>query len=53
LLNLILTNREELVGDVKVRGCLGCSDCEMEFRIQRGSRGKKQNRNPGFQESRL
>ena len=40
LLDLILTNREELIGDVKVRGCLGCSDCEMEFRFLRRSRAK-------------
>jgi len=37
LLNRILTNKEGLVGDVKVGGRLGCSDHEMvEFRILRG-----------------
>jgi len=36
LLNLMLTNKEELVEDVKVGGRLGCSDHEMvEFRILR------------------
>ncbi|XP_050769715.1 macrophage immunometabolism regulator-like [Gymnogyps californianus] len=30
LLDLILTNKEGLVGDVKVKGSLGCSDHEME-----------------------
>ena len=29
LLDLLLVNREELVGEVKVGGCLGCSDHEM------------------------
>ncbi|GAB0207135.1 mitochondrial enolase superfamily member 1 [Grus japonensis] len=34
LLDLVLTNKEGLVGDVKVGGSLGCSDHEMvEFRI--------------------
>ncbi|GAB0209149.1 rapamycin-insensitive companion of mTOR-like [Grus japonensis] len=37
LLDLVLTNKEGLVGDVKVGGSLGCSDHEMvEFRILRG-----------------
>lgn len=38
--NLILTNRESLVGDVKVGGNLGCCDHEtVEFSIrQAGSR---------------
>jgi len=37
LLDLILTNKEGLVEDVKVGGSLGCSDHEMvEFRILRG-----------------
>jgi len=42
LLDLVLTNKEELVEDVKVGGRLGCSDHEMvEFRILRGgSRAK-------------
>jgi len=41
LLDLVLTNKEGLVEDVKVRGRLGCSDHEMvEFRILcGGSRG--------------
>ncbi|GAB0207304.1 hypothetical protein GRJ2_003196000 [Grus japonensis] len=37
VLDLVLTNKEGLVGDVKVGGSLGCSDHEMvEFRILRG-----------------
>ncbi|GAB0208404.1 hypothetical protein GRJ2_003306100 [Grus japonensis] len=37
LLDLVLTNKEGLVGDVKVGGSLGCSDHEMvEFRILHG-----------------
>ena len=48
LLDLILTNKEGLVGDVKVKGSLGCSDHEMvEFRILRGgSRAKKARSQP-------
>jgi len=39
-LNLLFTNREGLVGDVEVRGCLGQSDHEMvEFSILGGARG--------------
>ena len=42
LLDLILTNKEGLVGDVKVKGSLGCSDHEMvEFRILRAGRRLK------------
>ncbi|GAB0208473.1 mitochondrial enolase superfamily member 1 [Grus japonensis] len=37
LLDLVLTNKEGLVGDAKVGGSLGCSDHEMvEFRILHG-----------------
>ncbi|KAK4811175.1 hypothetical protein QYF61_019806 [Mycteria americana] len=37
LLDLILTNNEGLVGDVKVKDSLGCSDHEMvEFKILKG-----------------
>ena len=37
LLDLVLTNKEGLVEDVKVGGSLGCSDHEMvEFRILHG-----------------
>ena len=37
LLDLILTNKEGLVEDVRVGGSLGCSDHEMvEFRLLRG-----------------
>ncbi|GAB0202999.1 hypothetical protein GRJ2_002765500 [Grus japonensis] len=38
MLDLILTNKEGLVGDVKLKGSLGCSDHEMvEFRILRAA----------------
>lgn len=37
MLDLLVTNKEGLVGDVKVGGCLGCTDHEMvEFRILHG-----------------
>ncbi|GAB0176444.1 hypothetical protein GRJ2_000109600 [Grus japonensis] len=39
MLDLILTNKEGLVGDVKLKGSLGCSDHKMvEFRILRAVR---------------
>ncbi|GAB0186348.1 mitochondrial enolase superfamily member 1 [Grus japonensis] len=39
MLDLILTNKEGLVGDVKLKGSLGCCDHEMvEFRILRAAR---------------
>ncbi|GAB0175856.1 hypothetical protein GRJ2_000050800 [Grus japonensis] len=39
MLDLILTNKEGLIGDVKLKGSLGCSDDEMvEFRILRAAR---------------
>ncbi|GAB0196057.1 hypothetical protein GRJ2_002071000 [Grus japonensis] len=39
MLDLILTNKEGLVGDVKLKGSLGCSDDEMvEFKILRAAR---------------
>ncbi|GAB0195117.1 mitochondrial enolase superfamily member 1 [Grus japonensis] len=39
MLDLILTNKEGLVGDMKLKGSLGCSDHEMvEFRILRAAR---------------
>ncbi|GAB0207491.1 hypothetical protein GRJ2_003214800 [Grus japonensis] len=42
LLDLTLTNKEELVGDVKAGVSLGCSDHEMvEFRILRGRSREK------------
>ena len=42
MLDLVFTNEERLIGDVKVGGGLGCSDHDMvEFRIlQGGSRAK-------------
>ncbi|GAB0207578.1 mitochondrial enolase superfamily member 1 [Grus japonensis] len=39
MLDLVLTNKEGLVGNVKLKGSLGCSDHEMvEFRILRAAR---------------
>ncbi|GAB0205478.1 mitochondrial enolase superfamily member 1 [Grus japonensis] len=39
MLDLIFTNKEGLVGDVKLKGSLGCSDHKMvEFRILRAAR---------------
>ncbi|GAB0203293.1 mitochondrial enolase superfamily member 1 [Grus japonensis] len=39
MLDLVLTNKESLVGDVKFKGSLGCSDHEMvEFKILRAAR---------------
>ena len=39
MLDLLLTNKEGLVGDVKLKGSLGCSDHEMvEFKILRAAR---------------
>ncbi|GAB0206600.1 mitochondrial enolase superfamily member 1 [Grus japonensis] len=39
MLDLVLTNKEELVGNVKLKGSLSCSDHEMvEFRILRAAR---------------
>ncbi|GAB0204391.1 hypothetical protein GRJ2_002904700 [Grus japonensis] len=39
MLDLILTNKEDLVGDVTLKGGLGCSDHKMvEFRILRAAR---------------
>ncbi|GAB0182896.1 hypothetical protein GRJ2_000754900 [Grus japonensis] len=51
MLDLVLTNKEGLVGNVKLKGSLGCSDQEMvEFKI---SEGTQQVHYPGLQESRL
>ncbi|GAB0184141.1 hypothetical protein GRJ2_000879400 [Grus japonensis] len=53
MLDLILTNKEGLVGDVKLKGSLGCSDHEMvEFRILGAARRACSNY-PGLQQSRL
>ncbi|GAB0183929.1 mitochondrial enolase superfamily member 1 [Grus japonensis] len=39
MLDLILTNKEGLVGDIKLKGSLGCSDHKMvEFRILRAAK---------------
>jgi len=38
MLDLVLTNKEGLLGNVKFKGSLGCSDHEMvEFKILRAS----------------
>jgi len=39
MLDLVLTNKEGLVGNVKIKGSLGCSDNEVvEFKILRAAR---------------
>ncbi|GAB0179197.1 hypothetical protein GRJ2_000385000 [Grus japonensis] len=39
MLDLVLTNKEELVGDMKLKGSLGCSDHKMvKFKILRAAR---------------
>ena len=39
MLDLVLTNKEGLVGNVKLKGSLGCSDHAMvEFKILRAAR---------------
>ncbi|GAB0205499.1 hypothetical protein GRJ2_003015500 [Grus japonensis] len=39
MLDLVLTNKEGLVGDVKLKGSLGCRDHEMvEFKTLRAAR---------------
>ncbi|GAB0189075.1 hypothetical protein GRJ2_001372800 [Grus japonensis] len=39
ILNLVLTNKEGLLGNVKLKGSLGCSDHEtVEFKICRAAR---------------
>lgn len=55
LLNLMLTKKEELVGDVDIGDRLGCSDHEkVEFRVQReGSMAKKQDRTLDFRRADL
>lgn len=40
LLDLVLTNKEGLLGHVKVGGNLVCNDHEIEFRILRVKQGK-------------
>ena len=43
----LIRNKEELVGNLKVRGSLGCSDHEMvEFRILREGIGQKAGSQP-------
>ena len=52
-LDLLLTNREGLVGDVVVGGCLGHSDHEIiEFLVQ-SEEGGQQNHHHGLLEGRL
>lgn len=38
MLDLVLTNKEGLVGNVKLKGSLDCKDHEMEFEILRAAR---------------
>jgi len=55
MLDLVLSKKEELVGNVKLEGSLGCSEHEMaEFKILRAvMRAQQQAHYPGVQESRL
>ncbi|GAB0178861.1 hypothetical protein GRJ2_000351400 [Grus japonensis] len=56
MLDLVLTSKEGLVGNVKLKGSFGCSDHEMvEFKIltQGSEEGKQQDHCPGLQESSL
>ena len=55
MLDLVLTNKEGLVGSVKLKGSPGCSDHEMvEFKILRAARrAQEQAYYPGLQEKRL
>ncbi|GAB0179939.1 hypothetical protein GRJ2_000459200 [Grus japonensis] len=55
MLDLVLTNKERLVGNVKLKGSLGCIDHEtVEFKILRAAKkGAQQALYPGLQESRL
>lgn len=55
LLDLILTNKQGLLGDVKIKGSFGCSDHKMVgVQDPEGRKeGEKQAHNPGLQESRL
>jgi len=55
MLHLVLTNNERLVGNVKIKGSLGCSDHQMaEFQGPRGSEeGAEQAHYAGLQDSRL
>lgn len=51
MLDLVLNNKEEIVGNVKTKGSLGCFDnSEMKFEICEGT---KKAHNPELQESRL
>jgi len=44
MLDLVITNKEGLVGNVKVKGSLGCSDHEMvQFKILRAVRWVRSN----------
>ena len=53
MLDLVLTNDEGLVGSVKLKGNLGCSDHEMvEFKIVRAVR-RVHSKLAGLQESKL
>ena len=44
ILDLVLTNKEGLVANMKLKGSLGCTDLEMvEFRILRAVRSEQSN----------
>lgn len=46
----MLTNKERLIWDANVRGCLDCSDHKVvEYRILKGGRREKAGSQPGLQ----
>ena len=49
ILDLLLTNANELIGDIRIGGCLGCSDHAMvEFTLRRALRQVESNRKLNF-----
>lgn len=52
-LDLVLSNVKELIGGVKVGGCLRCSDHQLEFSILRGSRAKSRSTTLDFRRANL
>jgi len=55
MLDLLLTNANELIGDIKIGGCLGCSDHAMvEFMPQRDMRqAKSKIRKPNYRKAKF
>ena len=49
ILDLLLTSANELIGDIRIGGCLGCSNHAMvEFTLRRALRQVKSNRKLNF-----